>query len=168
MQQLAINGTEEMEDGDQYLVFQVEDEAFGVPILTVQEIIGYRDVTPIPNTPPFLRGVLNLRGVVVPVVDLRRQFGMETKEYNRFNVIVIVHACDKILGVIVDMVKDVHHVAAKEVQPRPEFASRINTEFISGVVSNEDSMMILLDLDRIFTDAQIGILDRATQRKDAE
>lgn len=148
-------------DVHQYMVFQVEREIFGIGILKVQEIIGYRAVTPIPNTPPFLRGVINLRGVVVPVVDLRRQFGFKDREYDRFNVIVIVHTCDKIMGIIVDSVRDVTGIAAPDIRPRPEFASRINTDFIEGVVNRDNELIVLLDIDRVLTDEQIGILDRA-------
>ncbi len=153
----------EAEQTEQFLLFQVEKELFGVPILKIQEIIGYRDVTPIPNTPKFLRGVINLRGIVAPVVDLRRQFGFADREYDRFNVIVIIHAYGKIMGVIVDSVRDVVGFSKSAIQPRPEFSSRINTAFISGVVSRESEMTVLLDLDRVLTDEQMGILDQAAQ-----
>ena len=158
----------ELDAENQYLILEVGDEAFGVPILTVQEIIGYREVTPLPNTPAFLQGVLNLRGVIVPVVDLRLQFGMEPEEYNNFHVITIVQVCGKVMGIIVDAVQDALMISQEELRPRPDLASRMRTEFIAAIAHVKEQTILLLDLDRILTDDEIGVLDMVADPSQGE
>lgn len=132
--------------GNQYLAFALGDEQYGIELLRVQEIKGYSAVTPIPNTPVHIKGVMNLRGAVIPIVDLRRRFGMPPIEYNQFNVIIVINVGHKIMGLLVDAVSDVLNVGVGEVRPAPDFGARADTRFISGVASAGDKIAVLLDV----------------------
>ena len=133
----------------QYLSFALGAEEYGLEILRVQEIKGYLGITPIPNSPPHVRGVMNLRGTVIPVVDLRRKFGMEPQEYTRFTVIIVVTTAARTIGLVVDAVSDVLDVRADQVRPAPELGAQVDTRFIAGMVSNGDQLVVLLDVDRL-------------------
>jgi len=133
----------------QLLTFTLAGEQYGVEILKVQEIKGYSAVTPLPNTPVHVRGVMNLRGTVIPVVDLRAKFGMEACEYNKFAVIIVVTVGDKTVGLLVDAVSDVLEVRTPEIRPCPELGTGVDTRFISGMATAGESMTVLLDIDRL-------------------
>jgi purine-binding chemotaxis protein CheW len=141
-------------DGSQYLTFILGEEHYGVDILRVQEIKGYAAVTRIPNTPPHIKGVLNLRGAIVPIVDLRAKFGMEAVEYTMFTVIVVVVVRGRIMGVIVDAVSDVLDIATKDIQPAPNFGARVDTSFIQSIAKSGDKLITLLDIDRVLSDGE--------------
>lgn len=141
-------------DGNQYLTFILGKEHYGVDILRVQQIKGYEAVTRIPNTPPYIKGVLNLRGVIVPIVDLRTKFGMEKVEMTMFTVIVVVVVRGRIMGVIVDAVSDVLDIAAKDIQPAPNFGARVDTSFIQSIAKSGDTLITLLDIDRVLSDGE--------------
>jgi purine-binding chemotaxis protein CheW len=133
----------------QYLSFALGDEEYGLEILRVQEIKGYMGITPIPNSPPHVRGVMNLRGTVIPVVDLRRKFGMEPQEYTRFTVIIVVTAATRTIGLIVDAVSDVLDVRSDQMRPAPDLGAQVDIRFIAGMLSNGDRLVVLLDVDRL-------------------
>src|SRR3989338_1259265 len=116
-------------DDSQFLTFLLGEEQYGVDILRVQEIKGYTVVTRIPNTPDYIKGVLNLRGTIVPIVDLRTKFGMEKAEYTMFTVIVVVVIQDKVTGIVVDAVSDVMNINNKDIQAPPEFGARADIGF---------------------------------------
>ena len=116
-------------DGGQFLTFQLQDEEYGLEILRVQEIKGYSKVTPLPNTPPEVKGVMNLRGTVVPIIDLRTRFGLASAEYTRFTVIIVVTVGAKVAGLVVDAVSDVLNVEAKEMVPTPDLGAGVDTTF---------------------------------------
>jgi purine-binding chemotaxis protein CheW len=143
-------------DVDQYLTFGLGQEEYGIEILKVQEIKGYSAITPIPNTPPHVKGVMNLRGTVVPVVDLRSKFGMETVEYTKFTVIIVVTIGSKIAGLVVDAVSDVLNIPASDIRPAPDFGSRTDTRFITGMASSGDKLAVLLDVDRLLADEELS------------
>ncbi len=143
-------------EGSQYLTFTLGDEHYGVDILRVQEIKGYTAVTRIPNTPDFIKGVLNLRGTIVPIVDLRTKFGMEKIEYTRFTVIVVVVVQERVMGIIVDAVSDVLNIPQKDVQPTPPFGSSVDVSFISGIGKCADKLVAILDIDRILSVAELA------------
>jgi purine-binding chemotaxis protein CheW len=145
-------------DGSQYLTFTLGDECYGVDILRVQEIKGYTAVTRIPNTPDYIRGVLNLRGTIVPIVDLRTKFGMEKVDLTMFTVIVVVVVRDRVMGIVVDAVSDVLNIAAKDVQPPPAFGDKVDTSFIQSIAKSGDKLITLLDIDRVLS---MGELDQA-------
>jgi purine-binding chemotaxis protein CheW len=122
-----------------------------VDILRVQEIKGYTAVTKIPNTPSYIKGVLNLRGTIVPIVELRTKFGMPTIEYTMFTVIVVVVVKDKVMGLVVDAVSDVLNIDKKDVQAPPNFGARINVSFMNGIGKSGDKLVTLLDIDRMLS-----------------
>lgn len=136
-------------DGGQFLTFQLEDEEYGLEILRVQEIKGYSKITPLPNTPREIKGVMNLRGSVVPIIDLRARFGLRETEYTRFTVIIVVTVGTKIVGLVVDAVSDVLNVGAKELVPTPDLGSGVDTTFLTGIARTGDRLVSLLNIDRL-------------------
>ncbi|MDH4300704.1 MAG: chemotaxis protein CheW [Nitrospira sp.] len=133
--------------GSQFLTFNLGEELYGVDILRVQEIKGYTAVTKIPNTPSYIKGVLNLRGTIVPIVELRTKFGMPTIEYTMFTVIIVVVVKEKVMGLVVDAVSDVLDIDKKDVQAPPNFGARINVSFMNGIGKSGDKLVTLLDID---------------------
>lgn len=152
----AAQGAVAAATGGQYLTFSIGEELYGVDILRVQEIKGYANVTRIPNTPPHIKGVLNLRGTIVPIVDLRTKFGMPTIDYTMFTVIVVVVVQDKVVGLVVDAVSDVLNIAADHIQRPPDFGSTMDVSFISGIARTGDRLVSLLDIDRLLTESTLG------------
>lgn len=142
-------------DGRQFLTFLLGDELYGVDILRVQEIKGYTTVTKIPNTPPHIKGVLNLRGTIVPIVELRTKFGMPTIDYTMFTVIVVVVVREKIIGLVVDAVSDVLNIDKKDIQPRPEFGAKVDVSFLNGIGKSGDKLVALLDMDLLLSDGDL-------------
>jgi purine-binding chemotaxis protein CheW len=136
-------------DGSQYLTFRLGDEEYGIEILKVQEIKGYTAVTPIPNTPAYMKGVMNLRGTVIPVLDLRSKFGMSEAEYTAFTVIIVVKVGAKTMGVIVDGVSDVLNIPKGDIQPTPDFGGAVDAHFISGMAKAGEKLVALLDIDTV-------------------
>ncbi len=150
----------EVEDGaEQYLTFILGDEEYGVEILRVQEIKGWDTVTSIPNTPDYLCGVLNLRGTIVPVVDLRLRFDMSVCEYNPTTVIVVLNiegVSQRTVGIVVDGMSDTHNIMPEDIKPAPDFGSTIDIDYINGLVTIGDNMVMLLDIDRLLSVEAIG------------
>ena len=142
-------------DGSQFLTFQLGDELYGVDILRVQEIKGYTTVTKIPNTPPHIKGVLNLRGTIVPIVELRTKFGMPTIDYTLFTVIVVVVVRDRIMGLVVDSVSDVLNISKKDIQPPPEFGAKVDVSVLTGIGKSGDKLVALLNIDRLLTEDEL-------------
>lgn len=134
---------------DQFLTFALGDQEYGVEILRVQEIKGFSSVTPIPNAPPYVKGVMNLRGTVVPVFDLRLKFGMSSREYDRFTVIVVVNVGARVVGLIVDAVSDVLDVAREAIEATPDLGNSVDTSMLRGIARNGDRLITLLDIDRV-------------------
>lgn len=139
-------------EGSQFLTFQLGDELYGVDILRVQEIKGYTAVTKIPNTPACIKGVLNLRGTIVPIVELRTTFGMPTIEYTVFTVIVVVVVRGKIMGLVVDAVSDVLDIDRKDIQPPPQFGTNVDISFLNGIGKSGEKLIALLNMDRLLSD----------------
>lgn len=137
----------------QVLTFTLGDETYGVDILRVQEIRGYSTVTRIPQAPPHVLGVLNLRGSIVPIVDMRMRFNLERAEYTPLTVIIVLSVESPLgrrdIGVVVDGVSDVIDVAAADIKPSPELGAQVNTEFIEGLAAVSGRMVMLLDIDRL-------------------
>jgi purine-binding chemotaxis protein CheW len=140
---------------EQYLTFILAGEEYGVDILRVQEIKGWDEVTPIPNTPDYVKGVINLRGAIIPIVDLRQRFGLSDLEYGPTTVTIILKVRnderERIMGVVVDAVSEVYNINSTELQPPPEFGGVIKTEFLRGLASVEEKMIIVLDIDHLLT-----------------
>jgi len=143
-------------DGSQYLTFILGEEHYGVDILRVQEIKGYSAVTHIPNTPDHIKGVLNLRGTIVPIVDLRMKFGMEKIEPTMFTVIVVVVVRDRVMGIVVDAVSDVLNINKTDIQPPPNFGERVDTTFIQSIAKTGEKLITLLDIDCVLSDGELA------------
>ncbi|WP_054113344.1 chemotaxis protein CheW [Marinagarivorans algicola] len=156
MQTGSINAmTEESSEplSQQYLTFIMNGEEYGVDILCVQEIRGWEPVTPLPNAPSHIKGVINLRGTIVPIVDLRQCFGLSAITYSAITVVIVLKVSHeegcRIMGVVVDAVSDVYTLSKKEMKAPPNLGSTIETEFIEGFVSVGQKMIVLLDIDKL-------------------
>ncbi len=140
-------------DGSQFLTFLLQDEEYGLEILRVQEIKGYSKITPLPNTPREVKGVMNLRGTVVPVIDLRARFNLREAEYTPFTVIIVVTVGAKVVGLVVDAVSDVLNVEPKEMVPTPDLGSGVDTSFLNGIARTGERLVSLLNIDRLVGNA---------------
>lgn len=143
----------------QHVTFLIDEETYGIAVEKVKEIIGMTDITHIPNTAYFMEGVINLRGIVVPVVDMRKKFEIEMKEYDANTVIIIVEVADRLIGMIVDSVSDVLNIPVESIQSTPNFRAKIETDFIRGIGQVEDSLIIILDSDKILSAEEIKKVD---------
>ncbi len=142
----------------QYLTFRLGDQEYGVPILAVQEIKGQSMITPIPNAPSYLPGVMNLRGMIVPVVDLRVKFRLSDAGYDKFTVIVLVSLGAKIVGMVVDAVSDVLDLPATEIQSVPSLGGQVDAGFVSGLGRAGEKLIVLLDVAKLLDgDARVGV-----------
>ncbi|OYP39134.1 chemotaxis protein CheW [Rhodopirellula sp. MGV] len=139
--------TELSTDGNQFLTFTLQDEEFGIEILRVQEIKGLSRITPIPNMPYYIRGVMNLRGTVVPIIDLRAKFAMPKVDYNQFTVIIVVTIGDKVIGLVVDAVSDVLNVAEENIESAPDLGGQADTAFMTGIAKSGERLITLLNMD---------------------
>jgi purine-binding chemotaxis protein CheW len=143
-----------------YLTFALGEEEYGLEILKVREINGYMDITPVPQTPAYVRGVINLRGQVIPVIDLRAKFGMTTKEVTDETCIIVVevqrNGQRNDTGIVVDRVQEVLFIAGEQIQDTPEFGSAVDTDFILGLGKVGKTVKILLDIDKVLSDADLS------------
>jgi len=162
----SVIGSEIDPDADQFLTFVLATEEYGVDILRVREIKGWDSVTPIPNTPAYIKGVINLRGTIVPIVDLRQRFGMEDVEYGPMTVVIVLKIeCadrDRIMGIVVDAVSDVYDVPKEEMKDAPDFGNVVDTEFIHGLATVEEKMIIILDIDHLLSGDEMIMTDKLT------
>jgi purine-binding chemotaxis protein CheW len=142
-------------DGNQYLTFALGQEEYGVDILKVQEIKGYTPPTPVPNTPRYIKGVMNLRGTIIPVVDLRAKLALSETEYNQFTVIIVVTVGTKVVGMIVDSVSDVLNIPTTDIQASPEFGSTVDVRFIDGMAKAGEKIVMLLDIDKVVAEGEL-------------
>ncbi len=136
-------------DQHQYLTFTLGDEEYGIEILRVQEIKGYSAVTSVAGAPPWIKGVMNLRGAVVPVVDLRVKFGIGVPKYDRFTVVIMVMVGARVVGAVVDGVSDVMSVSAADWGPPPEMGADVDTSFLTGIARQGDRLISLLEIERV-------------------
>ncbi|HOA74621.1 MAG TPA: chemotaxis protein CheW [Phycisphaerae bacterium] len=143
--------------GGKYLTFMLDDEEYGIEILKVREIIGIMDITKVPQTPDFVEGVINLRGKVIPVIDLRTKFGLARTEYNDQTCIIVVDV-GMMMGIIVDTVQEVHDIPSANIEPPPKLGSAVDTSFILGMGKVKDDVKILLDIDKVLTSEDLVAL----------
>ncbi|HTA39706.1 MAG TPA: chemotaxis protein CheW [Candidatus Acidoferrales bacterium] len=143
------------------LSFQLGDEQYGIDILKVQEIRGCDAVTRIANMPEFIKGVIDLRGLIVPIVDLRVKFNLENADYNQSVVVIILSLAERVVGVVVDSVSDVLTLAPEEIKAVPAFGGAIERNYLSGVGTAGDSIILLLDIERLMASADMGLVDTA-------
>lgn len=147
---LSTNTNEADMEAAQYITFSIGDEEFGVDIVTVQEIKGWTETTNLPSAPPYMLGVLNLRGIIVPIYDLRARFGLGDTIPSQNHVIVIVMVGDRIMGILVDAVSDILTVGVTKIRAVPEMGSNVDQRFLSGLVAVDDRMVALLELKPLF------------------
>ncbi len=144
----------------EFLVFSLGEEEYAVDILKVQEIRGYENVTRIANAPDFIKGVTNLRGVIVPIVDLRIKFHLDKVEYGGQTVVIVVNVEDRVVGIVVDGVSDVMTLSPDQIKPAPEFGVTLSSDFLSGLGSLEDRMLVIVDIDKLLTSDEMELVER--------
>jgi purine-binding chemotaxis protein CheW len=147
--------------GGEYLTFTLGDEEYGVDILMVQEIRGYEAVTKIANAPEFIRGVINLRGIIVPVVDMRIKFNLENVVYNQFTVVIVLNVCGRVIGMVVDGVSDVIELTPEQIHETPEFGSSLDTQYLIGLGTVDARMIILVDIERLMSSQEMDLIAKA-------
>lgn len=155
------NGTENTGHSQEYLTFVLADESYGIDILKVQEIRGYDAVTKIANTPDFIKGVVNLRGLIVPIVDLRIKFGLGNVVYDEFTVVIILNLNGRVVGIVVDGVSDVKNLKESQIKQVPDIVSSIDTKYITGLATVEDKMFILVEIEKLMNSEEMALLDSA-------
>ena len=149
-------------DAREYLTFRLGKEEYGIDILKVQEIRSYDAVTAIANAPEFIKGVVNLRGTIVPIVDLRIKFNVGDAHYDAFTVVIILNIARRVVGVVVDSVSDVLTLQGAQIKPAPEFATTLNTQYILGLGTVDERMLILVDIEHLMTGADMALMDETT------
>lgn len=151
----------------QYLTFSLANEEYGVDILRVQEIKGWTPVTQIPNAPSFLKGVLNLRGTIVPIVDLRMRFNLKEIEYTPTTVVIVLSLLtegrERTFGIVVDAVSDVLNIATADIRPKPDFGTVVDADFINGLATVDEQMVMLLDIDRLLRADELNAISTVTE-----
>jgi len=147
-------------DGREFLTFTLGQEEYAIDILKVQEIRGYDAVTKIANTPDFIKGVINLRGIIVPIVDMRIKFHLGNVEYNQFTVVIILNVADRVVGMVVDGVSDVITLAPEQVRPAPEFGSAIDTRYVMGLGTVDERMLIVVDIEKLMTSQDMELVEQ--------
>lgn len=157
---------------NQYLTFKLEEEVFGLAIGKVREVLDFTTITKVPRTPEYMRGVINLRGSVVPVVDLHLKFGLAQTEKTVNTCIIIVEISMEgeitVLGALADSVQEVVELEPEQIEPAPKIGTKLNTEFIKGMGKREDQFIILLDIDKVFSNEELSVVQRAeTNAQDA-
>ena len=143
----------------EYLTFRLGAEEYGIDILRVQEIRSYEAPTRIANAPAFLKGVVNLRGVIVPIVDLRLKLGCDSAEYNHFTVVIVLNVRGRVVGAVVDSVSDVLELAGEAIRPAPQLNATIDASYITGIGSVADRMLILMDIEALMSSNDMGLMD---------
>lgn len=142
----------------EYLTFTLGHEEYGLDILKVQEIRGYDTVTHIANAPEFIKGVINLRGVIVPIVDMRIKFKVGEPTYNQFTVVIIMNVLGRVVGMVVDGVSDVVALAPEQVKPAPEMGAALDTRYITGLGTVNDQMLILVDIEKLMSSEEMQLI----------
>ncbi len=153
---------QQLETGHETLVFALGQEEYGIDILKVQEIRGYDAVTTIANSPPFLKGVINLRGTIVPIVDMRIKFNLGKVEYDQFTVVIILNVAKRVVGMVVDAVSDVITLLPEQIKPAPEFGSALKTEYINGLGTVDSRMIIMVDIEKLMTSQEMALVEETT------
>jgi purine-binding chemotaxis protein CheW len=144
---------------NEYLTFTLGREEYGIEILKVQEIRGYEAVTKIANAPEFIKGVVNLRGTIVPIVDMRIKFNLGSAEYNQFTVVIILNVAGRVVGMVVDSVSDVIQLAGEQIRPAPDFSSTFDTKYITGLGTIDERMLILVDIEKLMSGQDMALVE---------
>jgi len=148
------------EESGKFLTFQLKNEEYGLEILKVREIIGVMDITTVPRTPDFVKGVLNLRGKVIPVIDLRLKFGLDAADYGRRTCIIVVNVNSLEMGIVVDTVSEVMDIGSENIEETPSFGATLNTDYILGMGKVAGKVKILLDIDKVLASSEFVMLEK--------
>jgi purine-binding chemotaxis protein CheW len=147
----------------EFLAFKLGDEEYGIDILRVQEIRSYELPTRIANVPSFIKGVVNLRGVIVPIVDMRLKFNLDSANYDSFTVVIVLNIASRIVGMVVDAVSDVITLTPEQLRPVPEFNSNIDADHLLAIGAIDDRMLILVDIEKLMASSDMGLVERTLQ-----
>jgi len=147
---------------NEFLTFTLGNEEYGIAILKVQEIRGYDTVTQLANMPDFIKGMINLRGIIVPIVDMRIKFHLGHAEYNELTVVIILNVAHRVIGMVVDGVSDVITLSPDQLKPSPEFGSAIDTKYVMGLGTVDNRMLILVDIEKLMTSRDMELVDAAS------
>ena len=147
--------------GRELLTFTLGSEEYGIDILKVQEIRGYDAVTTIANSPEFIKGVINLRGIIVPIVDMRIKFHLGKVDYNQFTVVIILNLANRVIGIVVDGVSDVITLTPEQLKPAPEFGTSLDTQYITGLGTVDERMIIVMDIEKLMSSSDMELVDKA-------
>jgi len=158
-----INAAAPSPSNNEFLSFKLGREEYGIDILKVQEIRSYEAVTRIANAPDFIKGVVNLRGTIVPVVDMRIKFKLSDISYDQFTVVIVLNIAGRVLGMVVDAVSDVITLAAGQIKPAPSFSATFDTDYILGLGTVDQRMIILVDIEKLMTGEDMALTDQAVQ-----
>jgi purine-binding chemotaxis protein CheW len=154
-EQVISSGSREL------LTFTLGHEEYGIDILRVQEIRGYDAVTAIANSPAFIKGVINLRGIIVPIVDMRIKFKLENVTYNELTVVIILNVASRVMGIVVDGVSDVIALSGEQIRPAPHFGGTMDTQYITGMGTVGDRMIIVMDIEKLMTSRDMDLVEQA-------
>lgn len=156
----GVNRAQSHSAEDQYLTLKLGSEEYAIDILCVQEIRSYEEPTRMVNAPLFVKGVINLRGVIVPIVDVRLKLGLANADYNDFTVVIILNLNGTVIGAVVDSVSDVVTLNAESIKPAPQFESAIDSRFVTGLVNLGERMLIVMDVETLLSNAELGMMAR--------
>jgi purine-binding chemotaxis protein CheW len=145
-------------DDKQYITFKLEED-YGIELTRIKEIIRYQELTVIPEAPSYILGILSLRGIAVPVIDLRKLFQLPGKDINQYSVIIVMEILGRLVGMLVDGVSDMINIKEEDITPPPQFSERKGTKFIKGMVEKEKKFIMLLDVNRLFSSDEIEVID---------
>jgi purine-binding chemotaxis protein CheW len=146
----------------EFLAFTLGHEEYGIDIQKVQELRGYDTVTRIANAPEHVKGVVNLRGIIVPIIDMRIKFNLGTPTYDQFTVVIILNIAHRVMGMVVDSVSDVITLTADQVKPAPEMGSVLDTGYLIGLGTIDERMLILVDIDKLMSSSEMGLIEKLT------
>lgn len=146
----------------EFLSFNLGAEEYGIDILKVQEIRGYEKPTRMAGVPDFIKGVVNLRGIIVPIVDLRIKFNLATVEYNEFTVVIVLNVSGRVVGIVVDGVSDVISLSPEQIKPTPEFSAHLNTSHVIGLGTLDERMLILMDIEQLMSGSEMGLVNKSS------
>ncbi|MDE2483476.1 MAG: chemotaxis protein CheW [bacterium] len=158
----ALSATDANAGTREILSFRLGDEEYGIDILKVQEIRGYGTVTKIANTPEFIKGVIDLRGTIVPIVDMRLKFGLARAEYDQFTVTIILNVAERVVGIVVDGVSDVVALTPDNVKPIPTLGTQVDANYLDGVGTLDERMILLIDIERLMTSRDMQLVAAVT------
>ena len=144
----------------EFLAFTLGEEEYGIDIQKVQELRGYDAVTHIANAPDFIKGVVNLRGIIVPIIDMRIKFNLGTPTYDQFTVVIILNIAGRVMGMVVDSVSDVITLTPEQVKPAPEMGAALDTDYLIGLGALDQRMLILVDIDKLMSGTDIGLIEK--------